>query len=174
MLEGLKRNIFFSKLKHLKPALPKPVNSGWNMAANIAVLFDQHSEQDITDVKRLTQQLTAAGKKVHTLGYDSTITKKEIPAEGYYGLGQLSFVNIPSGDAVKEFTEYPADILIVLSSSLPLHFVYIISKSCAALKVGRYDDEFQHYFDLTVDCPKNISYRQLAEKYLQTLQILAQ
>lgn len=174
MLEGLKRNIFFSKLKRLKPAVPKPVNSGWNMAASIALLFEQHSEQDLADVKRLTQQLTAAGKKVRTLGFDSTIPKKETPPEGYYGPGQLSFVNIPSGEAIMEFTEHPADILMVLSHSMPLHFIYIISRSGAALKVGRYDDAYQHYFDLTVDCPKNMSYRQLAEKYLQTLQILAQ
>lgn len=174
MLESLKKNIFLSKLKSLKPAGPKPLQSGWNLATNISILFELNAEQDLVDVKRLTQQLTTAGKNVRTLGFDKTIPKKDISPNDYYGPGQLSFVNIPSGDTINSFIENPTDILLVLSPSLPLHFVYITIRSCASLKVGRFDDEFQHCFDLTVDCPKDISYRQLADKFLQTLQILAQ
>jgi len=68
-------------------------------------------------------------------------------------LKDLNWYYHPQKPFVKDFLDEEFDILIDLSLAEYFPLLFLAAKSRAALKIGRFDEKHQDYYDLMIDIP---------------------
>ena len=129
-----------------------------NTASSVALLMNISEEPDMRKITKFEKFLKAEFgiKKVFALGYYDN--KKEEPNFLRSSISfdclqrkDLSWNGVPSGNAYENFISEKYDILIDLTSyyNVPLRFVLL--RSNAKFKVGRFSEESAPYYDMMID-----------------------
>ncbi len=168
------RDYFFKKQLKKVNRNKKVIN--YSDADTIGILYDASKEDDYSYITLLVRELQKDSKKVKTVGY---IRQKEMPSYGYPKLTfefcdkkEFSLSFKPKKMIIKDFIEYPFDILIDLSPKDIYEFKYISGLSRAKLKVGKYGEKWNGYYDLLLKVGQNCSNEEFMKHCLHYLKIL--
>jgi len=156
-------------LQREKEAIRTIQTRNFELSTSIGLLFKSETESDFILVKQYRKHLQNEFgiQKVEALGW---INDKILPdyATGQRGFSFINQLNVnwyckPQGEYYKAFTSTPFDILIDLSFDLVLPLRFILKKSIAKMKVGRYHSDDYRNYDLTF----NLSEKALLDEYLR-------
>ncbi|MBK7171895.1 MAG: hypothetical protein IPH84_01395 [Bacteroidales bacterium] len=70
---------------------------------------------------------------------------------------------------VKDFLQEEFDILIDLSLKEYIPLLYLAANAKASLKIGRFDESHQHYYDLMIDIPQDSTLEYFIEQVMHYL-----
>ena len=165
--------IFNQKLNKLKRQ-KKLVNL--NEAKTIGIIYNVTDQEIFKKIKYLIKDLTTRNRQVMALGF---INLKSIPNycvapnSGYFfNRNDLNWYGIPKNDYITKFINKELDILIDLTMDDVFVLKYISGLSKSKLKVGRYSEEYQNYYDLMINADKIKSIDTYIEQILHYLLIL--
>ena len=153
--------------KHLKPEPVLRKNTPFAKATSIGILFHADDEQRINAVARLVGQLEQEHKKVKVLAYttrpisvSNKLTMKEFVKKDVSALGTIRT------EPVREFINTEFDYLFCLHTEPFLPFDYILLRSHARCRVGRYEPGSPSYYDLMIEVPEGTLLKPLIEQML--------
>ncbi len=123
-------------------------------ASSLAIIYFLTNDDDYLAVSKFVESLKKRKLRIKAMGYvrDKHLTQKYLPKLTYdfFYDRDINWYGRPGGNYVKDFLEKPFDVLIDLSDGNSLPIKYIIAKSNAHFKVGRYKNENQVFFDLMI------------------------
>jgi hypothetical protein len=133
----------------------------FDAARKIGMLYDATDDSDYETVKQYVKTLRGDHKEVLALGY---VDRKELSRNQFSQLGldfftkkDLKWNMIPESLEVKNFIKEPFDILINLNEGncFPLNYITALSK--AQFRIGRYNKNLVHNFDMMIDAGNSTS-----------------
>ncbi|MFT7612085.1 MAG: hypothetical protein ACI9J3_001034 [Parvicellaceae bacterium] len=151
----------------------------WDTAKHIAIIYKIDDERSLKHVKWYIKEVKKKYGQRHmiALGYSD---EKVAPAFVSHGLESdfflkkdLNWFGKPSAKAVDNFVEQPFDLLIDFTDydCVPLRFV--LEKSKAKFKVGKYAKSNEPYYDLLIAIENEDlnHYMELIDKYIGMIKI---
>ncbi|MBS4014626.1 MAG: hypothetical protein KGZ97_12870 [Bacteroidetes bacterium] len=145
-------------------------------AVSIGIIYDASKEQDYVFITQAVKELQKDQKKVKTLGF---IRQKKMPA---YGFPKLTFEFCtkkdfswnfkPKKQEIKEFIEYPFDILIDLTARDIYQFKYIVGLSKSNFIVGPFDEKWNKFYDLMIKVNDDCSIEEFLKHCYHYLKML--
>ena len=148
----------------------------FNDAKKIGLLYDATEDSDYETVKQYVKALRTDHKEVSALGY---VDKKELSRNQFAQLGldfftrkDLRWTMIPDSLEVKNFIREPFDILINLNEGNCFPLNYITAMSKARFRIGRYNKNHIHNFDMMIEAGNSTSLSNFikeADKYLRII-----
>lgn len=115
-------------------------------------------------------------KSIKTLGY---FNEKEPPHFLDAGNKYRSFNNkdlkwnfIPKDEAITEFMDNQFDILIDFTDDFCVPVKYIVAKSNAYFKIGRYKDELKDFYDFMINLKPEANLKQYTDQINHYLSII--
>jgi hypothetical protein len=164
-----RRNLQSDHQKITRVRKPQSLES----AKFIALLYNLADEATYKRIEEFIKSLNELNIKVKVACYTDL---KIIP---HYFIPKLLQDIITSKDVnwyynpvkpfVKDFLEEEFDILIDLSLSEHFPLLYLASKSKAGLKIGRFDESHQDFYDLMIDVPSDASIEFFIEQVMHYL-----
>ncbi len=135
----------------------RPVARNLADAAKVGIVYharDEQTHQQVRNyVKKIKEELGI--HRISALGF---VDGKDLP---YYMAPKLHFdafcqkdlnwYRIPSGNTVNNFITEEFEVLIDLTLEDILPLQYIVAKSRARFKVGRYGEANRHFLDMMID-----------------------
>jgi hypothetical protein len=145
-------------------------------AVSIGILYDASKEVDYIYITQLVKELQKDQKKVKTIGF---IRQKKMPAYGFPKL-TFEFCNKkdfswnfkPKHQVIKEFMEYPFDIIIDLSPTDVFQIKYVAGLSKASLIVGPYDEKWNKFYDILIKVKPGCSIEEFVQHCYHYLKML--
>lgn len=136
-------------------ATRKVVTTNLNDAKAIAFLYKINTEEDCIRVNKFMKYLKSEFgiKRVFFLGYwdnakkDPEFLQTKLDFD-FFSKKDLNWRGVPAGGNIDNFMSEQFDILIDLNNYFNIPLRYLILKSTAKMKVGRYSKENEPYFDL--------------------------
>lgn len=164
-----RRNLHSDHQKTIRVRKPYSLDS----AQFVALLYHLPDEDTYKKVEEFIKGLNELNIKVKVACYTDL---KIIP---HYFIPKLLQDIITSKDVnwyfqpvkpfVKDFLDEEFDLLIDLSLSEHFPLLYLAAKSKAGLKIGRFDEEHQDYYDLMIDVPQDASIEFFIEQVMHYL-----
>lgn len=161
----------------LREAMPdrKPVARNLAHCVKVGIVYlatDEKAHLDVRNyVKKMKDELGL--HKIQCIGYADV---KELPFHLHAKLNfdafcqkDLNWYRIPGGNTVNNFIAEEHDVLIDLTMQDYLPLQYIVAKSRARFKVGRYTEGNKRFLDMMIDTAGASSLPQLItnmDKYL--------
>ena len=165
--------IYMRKLR--QPQKRRQVVS-FEQARKIGMLYDATSDSDTETVKQYVKTIRGEHKEVIALGY---VDGKDLSRNQFAQLGldfftrkNLRWNMIPDCLEVKNFINEPFDILINLNEGDCFPLNYITSMSKARFRIGRYNKNLIHNFDMMIDAGNSTSLANFikeADRYLRII-----
>ncbi len=147
-------------LEHKKLVRNRRANNLEN-AQTIALLYYLPDEDSYKKVEEFIKKLNEQNLKVRVACYTE---QKFVPhyfipklLQDIITLKDLNWYYQPQKPFVKDFLEEEFDILIDLSLAEFFPLLYLAAKTKAGLKIGRFDENHQDYYDLMIDVPADSS-----------------
>lgn len=133
----------------------KVVTTNLEKANAVAMLYKITTEEDYIKVNNFVKYLKSefGTKRVFFLGYwddakkDPEFLHTKLDFD-FFSKKNLNWKGIPVGGNIDNFISDKFDILIDLNNYYNVPLRYLILKSCAKMKVGRYSQENEPFFDL--------------------------
>jgi len=148
------------QLDHKKLVRTRKANNLEN-AQTIALLYYLPDEDCYKKVEEFIKKLNEQNIKVRVACYTE---QKFVPhyfipklLQDIITLKDLNWYYQPQKPFVKDFLEEEFDILIDLCLTEYFPLLYLAAKSKAGLKIGRFDESHQDYYDLMIDVPADSS-----------------
>jgi hypothetical protein len=146
-----------SKRELNNQASRKVITTSLEKANSIVMLYKITAEEDYTKVNNFMKYLKSefGMKRVFFLGYwddakeDPEFLQSKLDFD-FFSKKDLNWKGIPVGGNIDNFIAEKFDILIDLNNYYNIPLRYLILKSSAKLKVGRYSKENEPFFDLMV------------------------
>lgn len=130
-------------------------------AKKIGLLYDATDDSDYETVKQYVKTLRGDHKEVLALGF---VDRKELSRNQFAQLGldfftkkNLKWNMIPDSLEVKNFIKEPFDILINLNEGNCFPLNYITAMSKASFRIGRYNKNHIHNFDMMIEAGNSTS-----------------
>lgn len=130
-------------------------------ARYIALLYYLPDEEAYKKVEEFVKYLGERNIKVKVACYTE---QKFVPhyfipklLQDIFTIKEVNWKYQPIKAFVKDFLEEEYDILIDLSLTEHLPLLYLAANSNAGLKIGRFDETHQDYYDLMLDIPNDAS-----------------
>jgi hypothetical protein len=136
----------------------------------IGLLFIAHSDEQIRQIKLAASALEKQQKRVSLLGYIPSLKKNQSPDFPFFTAKDISFGQVPGGEAVQSFAGQSFDLLIVTPAAGFLPFTYISQLSAAQLKAGVFDESSVDCYDFMIKQGPTDSTRNFIDKLLSYLQ----
>lgn len=137
---------------------------------SVGLLFNAQTDEQINEIKRVAHQLEGQQKQVTLLGFIPVLKKDVTPSFPFFTRKDVSFSQVPGGDAVRTFTKQSFDLLIVIPFAGFSPFTYITMVSAAQLKAGQYDEQSSAIYDFMIKQDAGDSTRHFIDKLLSYLQ----
>ncbi len=136
-------------------AARKVVTTSLDAANSIALLYKIHTEEDYKKVNKFMKYLKSefGMKRLFFLAYWDDAKKEPDFLQtrldfDFFSKKDLNWKGIPAGGNIENFLSEKFDILIDLNNYYNVPLRYLILKSSARMKVGRYSLENEPFFDL--------------------------
>ncbi|MCX6278397.1 MAG: hypothetical protein NT004_09905 [Bacteroidetes bacterium] len=139
-------------------------------ARKIGILYTLDNVPDYELVSQFVAQLQGEHKEVKTLGFvkNKNLVQRFLPklSFDFFSKRDLTWFYKPIHKQVRDFIEREFDLLIDLSlyDSFPLN--YISGLSNALLRVGKFSEENNDYYELMIDLKPSLT----SEEYLGQIQ----
>lgn len=126
-------------------------------AKSVGLLYKIESQDNYDHLLKFAKYLKSefGTKQVFMMGYWDK--KKEVPDFlkakvdfEFFTKASLNWAGIPRGGNIDNFLNEQFDILVDLNSYFNVPLRYLIAKSKARLKVGRFSPENEPYFDIMI------------------------
>lgn len=158
LLQTLKYYFFNKSLKAEQNKLSKVPRQMVNLdlAETIGILFNATQAKDVMEVSQYALKLQEMGKRVAILGFQNT-QDKELNDSRFFNNTNVNWIGIPASDRIEKFMNTPFDLLLTALTEECLPIEYISACSKAKFRVGTFNQNKTHYFDLMVDTNKNNS-----------------
>jgi hypothetical protein len=128
-------------------------------ARYIALLYHLPDEDSYKRIDDFIRMLSEKGIKVKVACYtlQKFVPHYFIPKllQDIFTFKEVNWKYIPVKPFVKDFLEEEYDILIDLSLLEHLPLLYLAANCKAGLKIGRFDENNQDFFDLMIELPAN-------------------
>ncbi|NVO18360.1 MAG: hypothetical protein HXX13_01595 [Bacteroidetes bacterium] len=164
-----KRNLQLDHQKIIRDRKPHSLDS----AQYLALLYYLPDEDTYKRVDEFIRKLNDLNIKVKVACYTDMkiIPHYFIPKllQDIITIKDLNWYFQPVKPFVKDFLEEEFDLLIDLSTSDHFPLLYLSAKSKASLKIGRFDESHQDYYDLMIDVSKDASLEYLIEQVMHYL-----
>lgn len=120
-------------------------------AASVAILFTAVNQEVIQQVSTFVKRLTEQGKEVDVLAYVPLY--QETPFVRFDALTKrdINFLQIPKRSNIGRYIDQRYDLMINLSLEECLPLEYIVALSPSTYKVGRYQEDKTHCYDLMLN-----------------------
>jgi hypothetical protein len=148
----------------------------FDAARKIGMLYDATLESDYESVKNYVKAIRAEHKEVVALGYvdGKGLSRNQFAQLGldFFTKKDLGWNMIPHSLEVKNFINEPFDILINLNEGNCFPLNYITAMSKARFRIGRYNKNLVHNFDMMIDAGNSTSLTNFikeADKYLRII-----
>lgn len=126
-------------------------------AKHIGILYDATESEHHHVVAAYRQNLLNDGKLVEMLAFIDDKEDHDQEFFKYFNRKNLSWTLEPKGAEIDQFINTPFDILLNLHIQpvQPLEYISILSK--ARLRVGKYRNNAESFYDLMIDIAENDS-----------------
>ena len=119
-------------------------------ALNIGVLFDASNDKDVLTVLNYTKELKRLGKKVILIAYKNSKTLQGDEQYPCFCNSDLGWSLTPKTSQALDFMARKFDLLLSLHTHESLPLEYIASASSAVFRVGHYQENKTHCYDLMI------------------------
>jgi len=161
-----KKNLSQEHHKLIRQRKPHNLDS----ARTIALLYYLPDEDTYKKVEEFIRLFTEKGIKVRVVSYtDQKITPHYFIPKLMQDILTIKDINwqfTPVKPFVKDFLEEEFDILINLSLTEQFPLLYLSAKARASLKIGKFDEEQQEYYDLMIEIPSDSDLSYFTEQVL--------
>lgn len=162
MFEGIKKKIGLKQMRREFKNLRR-VGKVYNLgnAQSVCIIYNADSEEKYNTVKNYVKHLKEEEgiRKIMALGY---VDAKEVPDYlrpklefDFFCNKDLAWNYRPGGIIIKNFISEPYDILIDMERHENVPLRYLLNLSKAKFKVGFFNKDYQHYYDLMLDVKNN-------------------
>ncbi len=143
----------------LREAMPDRRPLAKNLAASvkIGIVYVATDEQAHAHVRNYVKRIKDEHgiHRIQCLGYfDDKVMPNYLAAKLHFDAihqKDLNWYRIPGGNTVNNFIAEEFDVLIDLTLTDYLPIQYIVAKSRARFKVGRWGDSNKHFLDMMID-----------------------
>lgn len=146
-----------------------------NNANSLAIIYNATNATDVELVKSLTHSLHQKNINIYTLGFVKSKTLNETQLStannNFFSLKDLNWYGLPNDLCINEFCNLNADILLNFDLDELPQLTYILAKSNAKFKVGRYSQQNETFYDLMINLPaENANLDELIKQIFNYLQ----
>ena len=143
----------------LREAMPdrRPVAKNLAASVKIGIVYVATDEQAHAHVRNYVKRIKEEHgiHRIQCLGYyDDKVMPHYLAAKLHFDAihqKDLNWYRIPGGNTVNNFIAEEFDVLIDLTLTDYLPIQYIVAKSRARFKVGRWGDSNTHFLDMMID-----------------------
>ncbi|MFZ5553331.1 MAG: DUF6913 domain-containing protein [Bacteroidota bacterium] len=158
MFEGIKKKMGLKQARREFRNLRR-VGKVYNLgnAQSVCLIYKADSEEKYVTVKNYVKHLKEEEgvRKIMALGYvDDKIVPDYLRPKlefDFFCNKDLAWNYRPGGTVIKNFVNEPYDILIDMEQDEIVPLRYVLNWSQAKFKVGYFNKDFQHYYDLMLD-----------------------
>ena len=170
IFDRIKNSLYDSVLKQKGSSRPARAITNLNDARTIGIIYDStNPDHDIT-ITKFAEMLRNKGKTVEIMAY---VDDKKIDHKGDIALFNPKAVNwygIPTDPRIGPFCAKPFDLLIcaILQESKPLEYIAYLSK--AKYRVGPFDENKTHCYDLMIQLGNKTDLNYLLQQMVHFLE----
>jgi hypothetical protein len=166
MFDLFKAKLYFKNLGDLLNKRKVVAHGAMNlsMAYSVGFIFNVDNTSEISAVGQMAGKLRGQGKVVELLGYCKNakiVSKFDFPV---FDKSTINSHFFPSDDDVDRFINKKFDILINASSEVMLPLDYVAALSHSTCRVGVYNKDHEHSYELMIHSDTNINPFQFLEQ----------
>lgn len=152
IFSGIKR---FYLRRSIKSSLRTKKVHNLSTARSVGLLFRFDELSDYEEIQAIVKKLQERHLDVKVLGFVNIkrVTSHFLPVLSFdfFYSNKLSPLGYKSSQKVKDFVEKPFDICIDLTDQHCFPLMYIMSRSNAHFKIGKFSQEFKDIYDFMIE-----------------------
>jgi hypothetical protein len=142
---NIRTNNQLKKNKSLRSSIP------YKQALTVGVLFTVEDKKKHDDIKEFIHKLEQDGKKVQVLEYLPVKKDNYEFMFDFFSLKDISFWGKIESEKTLKFSETPFDYLFCMDTERNPMVLYLLARSKAKCRVGRFQDQEKSFFELMID-----------------------
>ncbi len=146
-----------------------------NDANSVAILYKVKEEEDYKKIMKFVKYLKGEFgiRTVKVLGYfddkDEPFFLQSKLEFDFFTRKELSWNGIPTSTTVDNFVQEKYDVLIDFMDYVNIPLRYVLLKSQAKLKVGRFSDDNEPFYDVMINDAKEFDFEEYANQVVHYL-----
>lgn len=133
------------KNKSLRSSIP------YKQALTVGVLFTVEDKKKHDDIKEFIHKLEQDGKKVEVLEYLPVKKDNYEFMFDFFTIKDISFWGKIESEKTLKFSDTPFDYLFCMDTERNPMVLYLLARSKAKCRVGRFQDQEKSFFELMID-----------------------
>ena len=142
---NIRTNNQLKKNKSLRSSIP------YKQALTVGVLFTVEDKKKHDDIKEFIHKLEQDGKKVQVLEYLPVKKDNYEFMFDFFTINDISFWGKIESEKTLKFSDTPFDYLFCLDTERNPMVLYLLARSKAKCRVGRFQDQEKSFFELMID-----------------------
>lgn len=142
---NIRTNNQLKKNKSLRSSIP------YKQALTVGVLFTVEDKKKHDDIKEFIHKLEQDGKKVQVLEYLPIKKDNYEFLFDFFTINDISFWGKIESEKTLKFSDTPFDYLFCLDTERNPMVLYLLARSKAKCRVGRFQDQEKSFFELMID-----------------------
>lgn len=142
---NIRTNNQLKKNKSLRSSIP------YKQALTVGVLFTVEDKKKHDDIKEFIHKLEQDGKKVQVLEYLPIKKDNYEFLFDFFTINDISFWGKIESETTLKFSDTPFDYLFCLDTERNPMVLYLLARSKAKCRVGRFQDQEKSFFELMID-----------------------
>lgn len=142
---NIRTNNQLKKNKSLRSSIP------YKQALTVGVLFTVEDKKKHDDIKEFIHKLEQDGKKVQVLEYLPVKKDNYEFLFDFFTINDISFWGKIESEKTLKFSDTPFDYLFCMDTERNPMVLYLLARSKAKCRVGRFQDQEKSFFELMID-----------------------
>jgi hypothetical protein len=142
---NLRTNNQLKKNKSLRASIP------YKQALTVGVLFTVEDKKKHDTIKEFIHKLEQDGKKVQVLEYLPVKKDNYEFMFDFFTIKDISFWGKIESEKTLKFSDTPFDYLFCMDTERNPMVLYLLARSKAKCRVGRFQDHERSFFELMID-----------------------
>jgi hypothetical protein len=142
---NIRTNNQLKKNKSLRSSIP------YKQALTVGVLFTVEDKKKHDDIKEFIHKLEQDGKKVQVLEYLPVKKDNYEFMFDFFTIKDISFWGKIESEKTLKFSDTPFDYLFCMDTERNPMVLYLLARSKAKCRVGRFQDQEKSFFELMID-----------------------
>lgn len=142
---NIRTNNQIKKNKSLRSSIP------YKQALTVGVLFTVEDKKKHDDIKEFIHKLEQDGKKVQVLEYLPVKKDNYEFMFDFFTIKDISFWGKIESEKTLKFSDTPFDYLFCMDTERNPMVLYLLARSKAKCRVGRFQDKEKSFFELMID-----------------------
>lgn len=142
---NIRTNNQLKKNKSLRSSIP------YKQALTVGVLFTVEDKKKHDDIKEFIHKLEHDGKKVQVLEYLPVKKDNYEFLFDFFTINDISFWGKIESEKTLKFSDTPFDYLFCMDTERNPMVLYLLARSKAKCRVGRFQEQEKSFFELMID-----------------------